>query len=87
MSAATRGSYALVGTVVATGLAVTSVVAASARIPLTSVTVPFTELGTRAVHLLVRKLSGTPIPQTTLLPPHPTERTSTAPRTEARTET
>ncbi|MEU1694302.1 substrate-binding domain-containing protein, partial [Streptomyces hirsutus] len=55
-------------------------VAASARIPLTSVTVPSTELGTRAVHLLVRKLSGAPVPQATLLPPRLTERASTGPR-------
>ncbi|MGY0067664.1 LacI family DNA-binding transcriptional regulator [Streptomyces sp. QTS137] len=54
--------------------------AASARVPLTSVTVPSAELGTRAVHLLVRKLSGAPVPQTTLLPPLLTERASTGPR-------
>lgn len=55
-------------------------VAASARIPLTSVTVPSTELGTRAVRLLVRKLSGAPVPRATLLPPRLTERASTGPR-------
>ncbi|GAB2788480.1 LacI family DNA-binding transcriptional regulator [Streptomyces chlorus] len=55
-------------------------VAASARIPLTSVTVPSAELGTRAVHLLIRKLSGAPVPQATLLPPRLTERASTGPR-------
>jgi DNA-binding LacI/PurR family transcriptional regulator len=55
-------------------------VAASARVPVTSVTVPAAELGTRAVHLLLRKLSGAPVPQATLLPPRLTERASTAPR-------
>lgn len=55
-------------------------VAASARVPVTAVTVPSTELGTRAVHLLVRKLSGAAVPRTTLLPPRLTERASTAPR-------
>ncbi|MCP3771345.1 LacI family DNA-binding transcriptional regulator [Streptomyces sp. MAR25Y5] len=59
-------------------------VAASARVPLTSVTVPAAELGTRAVHLLVRKLSGAPVPGVTLLPPRLTERASTAPRADAR---
>ncbi|MFI1421756.1 LacI family DNA-binding transcriptional regulator [Streptomyces sp. NPDC020731] len=55
-------------------------VAASARVPVTSVAVPSAELGTRAVHLLVRKLSGVPGPGATLLPPRLTERASTAPR-------
>ncbi|MDT0396943.1 MULTISPECIES: LacI family DNA-binding transcriptional regulator [Streptomyces] len=57
-----------------------SPVAASARVPVTSVAVPSAELGTRAVHLLVRKLSGAPVPGATLLPPRLTERASTAPR-------
>ncbi|MFC8372635.1 LacI family DNA-binding transcriptional regulator [Streptomyces sp. NPDC057238] len=57
-----------------------SPVAASARVPVTSVAVPSAELGTRAVHLLVRKLSGLPVPGTTLLPPRLTERASTVPR-------
>ncbi|GAA2259076.1 LacI family DNA-binding transcriptional regulator [Streptomyces atrovirens] len=57
-----------------------SPVAASARVPVTSVAVPSAELGARAVHLLVRKLSGLPVPGTTLLPPRLTERASTAPR-------
>ncbi|MFD6322824.1 LacI family DNA-binding transcriptional regulator [Streptomyces sp. NPDC058442] len=61
-------------------------VAASARVPATSVAVPSSELGTRAVHLLLRKLSGAPVPEATLLPPRLTERASTAPRAEARTE-
>ncbi|MFF1276707.1 LacI family DNA-binding transcriptional regulator [Streptomyces marokkonensis] len=55
-------------------------VAASARVPVTSVAVPSAELGTRAVRLLVRKLSGAPVPGTTLLPPRLTQRASTAPR-------
>ncbi|GGV55583.1 LacI family DNA-binding transcriptional regulator [Streptomyces griseoloalbus] len=55
-------------------------VAASARVPVTSVAVPSAELGTRAVHLLVRKLAGAAVPQSTLLPPRLTERASTAPR-------
>ncbi|MEV8596434.1 LacI family DNA-binding transcriptional regulator [Streptomyces sp. NPDC052012] len=55
-------------------------VAAGARVPVTSVTVPSAELGARAVHLLVRKLSGAPVPQVTVLPPRLTERGSTAPR-------
>ncbi|CAL9459719.1 LacI family transcriptional regulator [Streptomyces cellulosae] len=57
-----------------------SPVAAAARVPVTSVAVPAAELGARAVHLLVRKLSGAPVPGTTLLPPRLTERASTAPR-------
>ncbi|MFI8089944.1 LacI family DNA-binding transcriptional regulator [Streptomyces sp. NPDC086080] len=59
-------------------------VAASARTPLTSVAVPSAELGTRAVRLLMRKLSGAPVPGTTLLPPRLTERASTAPHGEGR---
>lgn len=55
-------------------------VAASARVPVTSVAVPSAELGTRAVHLLVQKLSGVPVPGVTLLPPRLTERASTVPR-------
>ncbi|GGX08289.1 LacI family transcriptional regulator [Streptomyces malachitofuscus] len=55
-------------------------VAATARTPVTSVAVPSAELGTRAVRLLIRKLSGAPVPGTTLLPPRLTQRASTAPR-------
>ncbi|MFF8634333.1 LacI family DNA-binding transcriptional regulator [Streptomyces pilosus] len=54
-------------------------VAAVARVPLTSVAVPSAELGSRAVRLLMRKLSGAPVPGATLLPPRLTERASTAP--------
>ncbi|MYS88365.1 MULTISPECIES: LacI family DNA-binding transcriptional regulator [Streptomyces] len=43
----------------------------------TSVTLPATELGTRAVELLMEKLHGTPVPETTLLAPRLTERAST----------
>ncbi|MFD5336201.1 LacI family DNA-binding transcriptional regulator [Streptomyces hawaiiensis] len=45
--------------------------------PVTSVTLPAAELGSRAVELLMRKLHGTPVPRTTLLPPRLTERATT----------
>lgn len=45
---------------------------------ITSVTLPTTELGTRAVDLLMEKLHGTPVPEVTLLPPRLTERASTS---------
>ncbi|MFF4019151.1 LacI family DNA-binding transcriptional regulator [Streptomyces sp. NPDC001843] len=54
--------------------------AASLRVPVTSVTLPSTELGERAVELLMAKLGGTEVPGATLLPPRMTERASTAPR-------
>lgn len=54
--------------------------AESVRVPVTSVALPATELGARAVELLVRKLGGTPVPDATLLAPRLTERASTAPR-------
>ncbi|MEV5435802.1 LacI family DNA-binding transcriptional regulator [Streptomyces sp. NPDC052682] len=54
--------------------------AASVRVPVTSVAVPAAEMGERAVELLMKKLAGTPVPHTTLLPPRLTERASTAPR-------
>ncbi|MER7402253.1 LacI family DNA-binding transcriptional regulator [Streptomyces sp. NPDC000070] len=44
----------------------------------TSVALPATELGTRAVELLMEKLHGTPVPEVTLLPPRLTERASTS---------
>jgi DNA-binding LacI/PurR family transcriptional regulator len=53
--------------------------AATAAVPVTSVTLPSMELGTRAVELLMRKLSGTPVSQTTLLAPRLTERATTGP--------
>jgi DNA-binding LacI/PurR family transcriptional regulator len=43
----------------------------------TSVALPTGELGTRAVELLRAQLHGTPVPETTLLPPRLTERAST----------
>ncbi|MFI9339702.1 LacI family DNA-binding transcriptional regulator [Streptomyces sp. NPDC052773] len=54
--------------------------AESARVPLTSVALPTTEISTRAVALLMRKLAGEPVPATTLLPPELTVRASTARR-------
>ncbi|GGW77260.1 LacI family DNA-binding transcriptional regulator [Streptomyces lomondensis] len=54
-------------------------VGADAPTAITSVTVPSAELGTRTVDLLMRKRTGTPVPDTTLLPPHLTERASTGP--------
>ncbi|MEV6652146.1 LacI family DNA-binding transcriptional regulator [Streptomyces sp. NPDC051219] len=49
-------------------------------IPVTSVTIPAEEVGTRSVDLLMRKLDGMEVPDTTLLPPRLTARASTAPR-------
>ncbi|PNG20747.1 LacI family DNA-binding transcriptional regulator [Streptomyces cahuitamycinicus] len=51
--------------------------AVTPRVPVTSVSLPADELGTRAVELLMRKLHGVPVPETTLLPPRLTERSST----------
>lgn len=48
--------------------------------PVTSVALPFAELGERAVDLLLRKLTGAEVPEATLLTPHLTNRASTAPR-------
>ncbi|GGU68243.1 LacI family DNA-binding transcriptional regulator [Streptomyces daghestanicus] len=55
-------------------------VALTPRTPVTSVTVPAAELGTRAVDLAVRALAGTAAPGVTLLPPRLTDRATTAPR-------
>ncbi|MEV5782353.1 LacI family DNA-binding transcriptional regulator [Streptomyces sp. NPDC051639] len=55
--------------------------AGNVRVPVTSVALPSTEVGTRAVELLMRKLGGTDVPEATLLAPRLTERASTAPRT------
>ncbi|MFF4062215.1 LacI family DNA-binding transcriptional regulator [Streptomyces sp. NPDC001668] len=55
--------------------------AQSARVPVTSVAVPSEEVGTRAVELLMRKLDGAAVPESTLLPPRMTERASTGRRT------
>ncbi|GGI93767.1 LacI family DNA-binding transcriptional regulator [Streptomyces brasiliensis] len=54
--------------------------AASLRVPVTSVALPSAELGARAVELLMKKLDGAAVPEATLLPPRLTERASTAPR-------
>jgi DNA-binding LacI/PurR family transcriptional regulator len=54
--------------------------AESLRVPVTSVALPSTELGARAVDQLMKKLGGTAVPEATLLPPRLTERASTAPR-------
>ncbi|MGX1131044.1 DNA-binding LacI/PurR family transcriptional regulator [Streptomyces glaucescens] len=55
--------------------------AQTARVSLSSVTLPSTEVATRAVDLLIRQLAGEPVPATTLLPPALTVRGSTARRT------
>jgi DNA-binding LacI/PurR family transcriptional regulator len=54
--------------------------AARARVPVTSVAIPSTEVGERAVELLMKKLGGARVPEATLLAPHLTHRASTAPR-------
>ncbi|MFD7135434.1 LacI family DNA-binding transcriptional regulator [Streptomyces sp. NPDC059894] len=54
--------------------------AASLRVPVTSVALPAAEVGTRAVELLMAQLSGREVPGATLLPPRLTRRESTAPR-------
>ncbi|NEB04800.1 LacI family DNA-binding transcriptional regulator [Streptomyces sp. SID13726] len=56
-------------------------VAESARVPITSVAVPSAEVGARAVELLVRKLDGAVVAESTLLAPWITERGSTGRRT------
>ncbi|CAL9461300.1 LacI family DNA-binding transcriptional regulator [Streptomyces sp. enrichment culture] len=50
--------------------------AESARVPVTCVELPYAEIGTRAVELLVRRLAGTPVPQATALRPRLTVRAS-----------
>ncbi|MGW0821536.1 LacI family DNA-binding transcriptional regulator [Streptomyces sp. NPDC002845] len=57
--------------------------AESLRVPVTSIALPSAEVGARAVELLMEKLTGTAVPEATLLPPRLTERASTAPRTIA----
>ncbi|NUT27430.1 MAG: LacI family DNA-binding transcriptional regulator [Streptomyces sp.] len=54
--------------------------AASLRVPVTSVALPSEEVGSRAVESLMRKLDGKAVPETTLLPPRMTARASTARR-------
>ncbi|MEU1532694.1 LacI family DNA-binding transcriptional regulator [Streptomyces fagopyri] len=55
--------------------------AENVRVPVTSVAIPSAEVGARAVELLMRKLGGTDVPESTLLTPRLTDRASTAPRT------
>ncbi|MGX1369652.1 DNA-binding LacI/PurR family transcriptional regulator [Streptomyces canus] len=55
--------------------------AESTHPPITSVSLPTEEVGTRAVELLMKKLDGTPVAESTLLPPRMTERGSTGART------
>ncbi|MFJ1974604.1 LacI family DNA-binding transcriptional regulator [Streptomyces sp. NPDC087903] len=47
----------------------------------TSIALPSTEVGTRAVELLMEKLGGEAVPEATLIQPRLTRRASTAPRT------
>ncbi|MFJ8791219.1 LacI family DNA-binding transcriptional regulator [Streptomyces sp. NPDC102462] len=54
--------------------------AASLRVPVTSVALPSAELGERAVELLMGKLAGAEVPEATLLAPRLTERATTRPR-------
>jgi DNA-binding LacI/PurR family transcriptional regulator len=54
--------------------------AASVRVPVSSVALPSAEVGERAVELLMQKLDGKAVPDATLLAPKLTERASTAPR-------
>jgi DNA-binding LacI/PurR family transcriptional regulator len=78
-------AFAHLGLRVPTDLSITAIcpdeLAESPGVPITSVTLPTAELGTRAVELLIRKLDGTAVPDSTLLPPRMTERASTATRT------
>ncbi|WP_329217827.1 LacI family transcriptional regulator [Streptomyces sp. NBC_01485] len=55
--------------------------ASALRVPVTSIALPSTEVGERAVTLLMRKLTNEPVPEATLLPPRLTPRASTTPRT------
>ncbi|MGW1024168.1 LacI family DNA-binding transcriptional regulator [Streptomyces sp. NPDC002577] len=50
------------------------------RIPVTSIAIPSTEIGARAVELLMKKLDRAPVPEATLLAPRLTARASSAPR-------
>ncbi|MDX2697279.1 LacI family DNA-binding transcriptional regulator [Streptomyces ipomoeae] len=49
-------------------------------VPVTSIAIPSAEVGVKAVDLLMKKLSGTQVPQATLLSPRLTIRASTARR-------
>ncbi|MFE9019218.1 LacI family DNA-binding transcriptional regulator [Streptomyces sp. NPDC007808] len=58
-------------------------VAESLPVPVTSIALPTAEVGARAVELLMGKLDGKAVPESTSLPPRMTERGSTARRTRA----
>ena len=78
-------AFADLGLHIPSDLSVTAIcpeeVAQSARVPITSVALPSAELGERAVDLLMKKLDGTGVPESTLLAPRMTERGSTGVRT------
>ncbi|MEU0410391.1 LacI family DNA-binding transcriptional regulator [Streptomyces griseorubiginosus] len=80
-------AFADLGLRVPSDLSITAIcpdeVAASAPVPVTSVALPTAEVGERAVELLIRKLDGTGVPESTLLAPRMTERGSTGRRTVA----
>ncbi|MEY9991745.1 DNA-binding LacI/PurR family transcriptional regulator [Streptomyces sp. V4I8] len=57
--------------------------AASLRVPVTSIALPAAEVGARAVELLMGKLGGKRVPEATLLAPRMTERGSTGRRAVA----
>ncbi|MEU6354181.1 LacI family DNA-binding transcriptional regulator [Streptomyces sp. NPDC047072] len=77
-------AFEQLGLRVPTDLSVTAIcpdeLAASARMPITSVALPSAEVGTGAVELLMRSMGGATVPESTLLPPRMTDRGSTAPR-------
>ncbi|WP_031478245.1 LacI family DNA-binding transcriptional regulator [Streptomyces bicolor] len=70
---------------VPTDLSITAIcpdeVAESLRVPVTSIALPSSEVGSQAVELLMRKLDGKAVPEATLLPPTMTQRAGTARRT------
>ncbi|MGW2518198.1 LacI family DNA-binding transcriptional regulator [Streptomyces sp. NPDC001617] len=78
-------AFEQLGLRVPTDLSVTAIcpdeLAESIRVPVTSVALPSAEVGERAVQLLMKKLGGGAVPESTLLAPRMTERASTVPRT------
>ncbi|MFD5407467.1 LacI family DNA-binding transcriptional regulator [Streptomyces griseorubiginosus] len=80
-------AFADLGLHIPSDLSVTAIcpdeVAESSRVPITSVALPSAEVGERAVELLMKKLDGTTVPESTLLAPRMTERGSTGVRTVA----
>lgn len=78
-------AFADLGLRVPSDLSITAIcpdeVADSAPVPVTSVALPTAEVGERAVELLIRKLDGTGVPESTLLAPRIRERASTGRRT------